>query len=102
MDEARADGILPKALVVINPGNPTGNVLSYDDLQQIVIFCKEEGLMLMADEVYYMTRCLVQLTTTTNSSARRRFTSGGRNGCVYLGRNIYVRLYIHKYIRTYV
>ena len=64
VDEARADGILPKALVVINPGNPTGNVLSYDDLQQIVIFCKEEGLMLMADEVYYMTRCLVQLTTT--------------------------------------
>jgi len=52
VDEARADGILPKALVVINPGNPTGNVLSYDDLQQIVIFCKEEGLMLMADEVY--------------------------------------------------
>lgn len=52
VDQARADGIVPKGLVVINPGNPVGSVLSYEDLTQLVIFCKKEGLMLMADEVY--------------------------------------------------
>ena len=51
VDQARADGIVPKGLVVINPGNPVGSVLSYEDLTQLVIFCKKEGLMLMADEV---------------------------------------------------
>ena len=51
VDQARADGIVPKGLVVINPGNPVGSVLSYEDLTALVIFCKKEGLMLMADEV---------------------------------------------------
>lgn len=49
--QARADGIKPKGLVVINPGNPVGSVLTYEELRKLVVFCKEEGLMLMADEV---------------------------------------------------
>jgi len=52
VDQARADGIHPKALVVINPGNPVGSVCSHEELTKLVIFCKQEGLMLMADEVY--------------------------------------------------
>jgi len=52
VDEARADGVKPKGLVVINPGNPVGSVLTYDELRNLVVFCKQEGLMLMADEVY--------------------------------------------------
>jgi aspartate/methionine/tyrosine aminotransferase len=44
--------IRPRALVVINPGNPTGSILSYQDLKDIVLLCKEENLLLMADEVY--------------------------------------------------
>ena len=51
-EEARRWGISPKALVVINPGNPVGSVLAYEELKRLVVFCKEEGLMLMADEVY--------------------------------------------------
>lgn len=50
--KARADGLNPKAFCVINPGNPTGQVMSYDDLTSIVKFCKEEKLMLLSDEVY--------------------------------------------------
>ena len=37
---------------VINPGNPTGQVLSYHNQEEIVRFCAEEELVLLADEVY--------------------------------------------------
>ncbi|XP_045596469.1 alanine aminotransferase 2 [Procambarus clarkii] len=42
----------PKILVVINPGNPTGNVLSEKNIQGIVKFAHEKNLFLFADEVY--------------------------------------------------
>lgn len=49
---ARSEGITPVALVVINPGNPTGAVLSLDNIRMIVTFAHEHHLALMADEVY--------------------------------------------------
>ncbi|XP_055340386.1 alanine aminotransferase 2-like [Paramacrobiotus metropolitanus] len=42
----------PKILVVINPGNPTGQVLTKDNIQQIIRFAAEKNLIIMADEVY--------------------------------------------------
>ncbi|XP_015791720.1 alanine aminotransferase 2-like [Tetranychus urticae] len=42
----------PKAIVIINPGNPTGSVLSKENIKEIIKFAKEEGLMIIADEVY--------------------------------------------------
>mmetsp|Transcript_22112 Transcript_22112/g.65195 ORF Transcript_22112/g.65195 Transcript_22112/m.65195 type:complete len:514 (+) Transcript_22112:66-1607(+) len=50
--EARSKGKEPRALVVINPGNPTGNTLSLANQQAIVRLCREERIILMADEVY--------------------------------------------------
>lgn len=52
LEEARSKGIAVRALVVINPGNPTGQVLAEGNQREIVEFCKEEGLVLLADEVY--------------------------------------------------
>ncbi|KAK9756060.1 hypothetical protein RND81_01G070600 [Saponaria officinalis] len=52
LDDARSKGITVKTMVVINPGNPTGQVLTEENQKQIVDFCKEEGLVLLADEVY--------------------------------------------------
>jgi len=52
VDKARKDGITPRALVCINPGNPTGQCLSYENMQDIVRFCKKEKIILLADEVY--------------------------------------------------
>ncbi|XP_024368499.1 alanine aminotransferase 2 [Physcomitrium patens] len=49
---ARDAGTNVRALVVINPGNPTGQVLSEENQRDVVQFCKEEGLVLLADEVY--------------------------------------------------
>ncbi|XP_041986409.1 alanine aminotransferase 1-like [Aricia agestis] len=41
-----------RALVVINPGNPTGQVLSRDNIEEIVRFAYERNLFILADEVY--------------------------------------------------
>lgn len=39
-------------MVVINPGNPTGNVLSREDIEDIIKICYEHEIVLIADEVY--------------------------------------------------
>ena len=49
---AKADGVNVKAIVVINPGNPTGAVLGEDSMQEIIEFAKKNSLVIMADEVY--------------------------------------------------
>lgn len=49
---ARQGGVTPAAIVVINPGNPTGAVLSYATIAMVVQFARRNGLMIMADEVY--------------------------------------------------
>jgi alanine transaminase len=45
-------GKKPKAIVVINPGNPIGQLLSYEQMVDIVHFCEKYGLAILADEVY--------------------------------------------------
>lgn len=50
--EAHDEGLAVKALAIINPGNPTGQVYSREDLQVICQFCSEHGIVLLADEVY--------------------------------------------------
>ncbi|CBJ25743.1 nicotinanamine aminotransferase A [Ectocarpus siliculosus] len=52
LNEARRNGITLRALVFINPGNPTGNCLTVEDLRQLVRFAYDNRLVLMADEVY--------------------------------------------------
>jgi alanine transaminase len=49
---AKSDGIRPVAIAVINPGNPTGAVLSYENIRMIIEFAKKNGLSILADEVY--------------------------------------------------
>ncbi|THH08987.1 hypothetical protein EW145_g2342 [Phellinidium pouzarii] len=50
--KAHADGIDVRALVVINPGNPTGSLLTESVQRALVELCSEHGLVLLADEVY--------------------------------------------------
>lgn len=50
--EATAQGITVAALVLINPGNPSGSVLTRENLQDVLQFCVDKNLVLMADEVY--------------------------------------------------
>jgi len=51
-EDARAAGKNVRALVVINPGNPTGNLLSDENLLEIAQFCADEGIIIISDEVY--------------------------------------------------
>ncbi|RMD43375.1 hypothetical protein DV735_g1691, partial [Chaetothyriales sp. CBS 134920] len=51
-DKAVADGTDVKALVVINPGNPTGASLPEEDVRALIKFAAEKQLVVMADEVY--------------------------------------------------
>lgn len=51
ISEARQHCI-PKAICVINPGNPTGQVLTRQNIEDIIKFAHEENLFIMADEVY--------------------------------------------------
>ena len=50
--KAKADGVRVKAIVVINPGNPTGAVLEKESVKEVVDFAQANDLIIMADEVY--------------------------------------------------
>lgn len=50
--QARLKGITVRAMVIINPGNPTGQCLSEANLKGLLNFCFQENLVLLADEVY--------------------------------------------------
>jgi len=41
-----------KAIIIINPNNPTGSVASYETLKEIVDFAVEKNLVVFADEIY--------------------------------------------------
>lgn len=50
--KAKNEGLEVRALALINPGNPSGNVMTHCDIQVITEFCAEHGIVLLADEVY--------------------------------------------------
>lgn len=50
--EAKDKGIDVRAIVIINPGNPTGASLPRKDIESIIKFASEKQLVVMADEVY--------------------------------------------------
>ncbi|KAI9652242.1 MAG: hypothetical protein M1829_001808 [Trizodia sp. TS-e1964] len=52
LKKAKAKGTDVRAIVVINPGNPTGASLGEQDVKNILEFAAAEKLVVMADEVY--------------------------------------------------
>jgi alanine transaminase len=41
----------PRAICIINPGNPTGQVLSLENMKEIIKWAYEKKLFILADEV---------------------------------------------------
>ncbi len=52
IERARREGTRPVGIVVINPGNPTGAVLSLENVRMVIGFARRNGLSIIADEVY--------------------------------------------------
>lgn len=50
--DAEKNGINVKAIVVINPGNPTGSILDVDSINLVLDFAEKHDLAVIADEVY--------------------------------------------------
>ncbi len=52
LESARKNGITVKAIVVINPGNPTGAILDETTVREVIDFAEENDIIVIADEVY--------------------------------------------------
>ena len=52
LQKANSENVCVRSMVVINPGNPTGQVMTTDSMEAVVDLCKKESICLMADEVY--------------------------------------------------
>eukprot|EP00768_Dysnectes_brevis_P005736 gnl/Dysnectes_brevis/426_a469_5296.p1 GENE.gnl/Dysnectes_brevis/426_a469_5296~~gnl/Dysnectes_brevis/426_a469_5296.p1 ORF type:complete len:466 (-),score=213.71 gnl/Dysnectes_brevis/426_a469_5296:87-1484(-) len=50
--EANTTGHPVRAMVIINPNNPTGSVLLRKDIETVVRFAHANGIVIVADEVY--------------------------------------------------
>ena len=47
------DGARIRAMVLINPNNPSGSYVKPDERRALVELCREHGIALIADEVFY-------------------------------------------------
>ena len=61
---AREKGIKPRAIIVINPGNPTGACMSKEQIHEVIREAYREKLVIFADEVYPVS--YTHLTLPTN------------------------------------
>jgi len=50
--KAKGEGIDTRAIVIINPGNPTGSSLTEEEIRDVLKFAAAEKLVVLADEVY--------------------------------------------------
>ena len=55
MEEARDNWGNPEVLVINSPGNPTGAMLHPDKARALAEFARDEGLMVLSDEIYALT-----------------------------------------------
>ncbi len=49
---SRRDGIMPKAMIVNTPNNPTGRVFSRGELGLLADLCEDRGVLAITDEIY--------------------------------------------------
>jgi alanine transaminase len=49
---AKQQGKNLRAIILINPGNPTGSILSHESIKDILELAHQNGMVVLADEVY--------------------------------------------------
>ncbi|KAL7673418.1 hypothetical protein ACOME3_008277 [Neoechinorhynchus agilis] len=50
--DAARDKCQPRVIVIINPGNPTGQLLHRSDIENVIKFAHKNRVLIIADEVY--------------------------------------------------
>ncbi|XP_066557120.1 1-aminocyclopropane-1-carboxylate synthase-like protein 1 isoform X1 [Amia ocellicauda] len=65
LEEARQEGINVRAIILINPHNPLGDVYSPSEMQELLEFAKREELHAIIDEIYMLS--VFDETTTFHS-----------------------------------
>ncbi|KIW95991.1 uncharacterized protein Z519_03057 [Cladophialophora bantiana CBS 173.52] len=83
-DEAIRLGTDVRAIVVINPGNPTGASLSEKDVEDTIKFAAEKNLVIMADEVYQTNVFVGQFHSFKGALRRMQQREPGRYDTVEL------------------
>jgi aspartate/methionine/tyrosine aminotransferase len=53
LEAAESAGGKLDGLIVASPSNPTGTMLSADELKALVGYCRERGIRLISDEIYH-------------------------------------------------
>ena len=51
-EDAVKNGVDVRAVIVINPGNPTGSIFSRKSIESLFKFAHSKGIIVLADEVY--------------------------------------------------
>ncbi len=83
----------PKGLIIGNPSNPTGTIISKDELAKITAWCQTHGVRLFADELYqgitFGEKCDTVLRTSNEAVSINSFSkyfamTGWRIGWVVL------------------
>ena len=67
-----------KAIVVINPGNPTGQVVTRDNLEAVIKFAAEKKLFVFADEVSLFTDIIITYKSIIARCINRMFMLKGQ------------------------
>lgn len=96
--EAKANGVDVRSIVIINPGNPTGQCLTEENIREVVTFCEKNGLVLLADEVY-QTNIYSTVPFTSFRKVVKDMGSKVRSyslSCCSLGSNIKKTLYFYS------
>lgn len=52
LDKCRKQGLVPRAIVLTNPSNPTGAVQTRQNIEDIINFAYENSILVIADQVY--------------------------------------------------
>ena len=70
IEDARKKGKKCKALVVINPGNPTGSILNEETIKKVLEFSVKNKVVVIADEVL-----INSLRSTEKTSTKKELDS---------------------------
>ncbi len=65
----KTNSLKPKALLVINPHNPTGKILSPHNMRKIVKYCYDNQLVLISSEVLQDQSHFINFSNTLNESS---------------------------------